>query len=498
MVQRLGMVALVMAVAACQGPTTQDEQKSRTGLGTEPSVAPVYVAGNPTCQDLGYGYEYKIDGGPYNGTFSSSDGYLTVTVTSADGVYASWTSNVGVDAVLMKGGNNANHYAYAPESTGDNNLSSPINPNNGTPYAISHISFCYDYEVGVTKTANTSFTRSYSWSIAKSASDSSLTLSPGQTYLETYSVGVTVESQTDSDFAVAGTITVTNPAPVAATITSVSDSMENLIAPVDCGVELPYVLAAGATLECTYSASLPDASSRTNVATVATEGEVGGNSGSAAVEFASATMNEVDECITVDDSMAGALGTVCVSESPKQFNYVQAIGPFASPEGCGDQSVVNVASFQSGDSGATGSASWTIAVTVPCSFGCTLTQGYWKTHSAIGPAPYDGTWAQIGENTPFFGSGLSWYQQFWRAPAGNAYFVLSHQYAAAVLNGLNGADTSAVASQIAQAAVLLDQYDGSPQPMSKITGQIKATFNSLAAALDSYNNGLTGPGHCSE
>ena len=28
---------------------------------------------------------------------------------------------------------------------------------------------------------------------------------------------------------------------------------------------------------------------------------------------------------------------------------------------------------------------------------CTLTQGYWKTHSSYGPAPYDVTWAILGD-----------------------------------------------------------------------------------------------------
>ena len=40
-----------------------------------------------------------------------------------------------------------------------------------------------------------------------------------------------------------------------------------------------------------------------------------------------------------------------------------------------------------GDTGATGESSWTVNVNVACSQGCTLTQGYWKTHSRKGPAP---------------------------------------------------------------------------------------------------------------
>src|SRR5207244_3282385 len=99
-----------------------------------------------------------------------------------------------------------------------------------------------------------------------------------------------------------------------------------------------------------------------------------------------------------------------------------------------------------------------ITVNVHCApTGCTLTQGYWKTHSAQGPAPFDANWNNVpnvypgapsglAENTPFYFSGQTWFQNFWTPPAGgNAYYILSHQYMAAVLNILNGASsTSAV------------------------------------------------------
>ena len=80
--------------------------------------------------------------------------------------------------------------------------------------------------------------------------------------------------------------------------------------------------------------------------------------------------------------------------------------------------------------------------------GCTLTPGYWKTHSTYGPAPYDETWALVGEDTPFFLSGQSYYDVLWTSPAGNAYYNLSFHYIAAELNDLNGADFSACAGCI--------------------------------------------------
>jgi hypothetical protein len=76
-----------------------------------------------------------------------------VTITS-DGTYFDWSSTLGIDAVIVKGGPNANAYVYDPpeESFGDSNCSSPINPNTGQPFGLSHIEFCYDYELDVART----------------------------------------------------------------------------------------------------------------------------------------------------------------------------------------------------------------------------------------------------------------------------------------------------------------------------------------------------------
>ncbi|HSM16845.1 MAG TPA: hypothetical protein VK845_07595, partial [Gemmatimonadales bacterium] len=89
--------------------------------------------------------------------------------------------------------------------------------------------------------------------------------------------------------------------------------------------------------------------------------------------------------------------------------------------------------------------------------GCTYTQGYWKTHSVYGPAgPADGTWDLLasGPDTPFFLSGQTWYEVFWTSPSGNAYSSWAHQYRAAKLNVLNGADPTDAASAIASAETL--------------------------------------------
>lgn len=137
--------------------------------------------------------------------------------------------------------------------------------------------------------------------------------------------------------------------------------------------------------------------------------------------------------------------------------------------------------------------------------GCTLTQGYWKTHSIYGPARHpDPTWDLIGESGPdelFFLSGKSYIEVLNTPPAGgNAYYTLAHQYIAAELNFLNGATNSAVMDEFEDATVLFTEY--MPEDIASLKGkngkELKEQFTRLAEKLDDYNNGITGPGHCDE
>jgi hypothetical protein len=120
-------------------------------------VEPQLVEDNPGCDDVAPGtIELKVED-PTSGT--SSDGTLTVTIDvsdTADGQVFDWESNIGVDAVIVKGGPDSNVYFYSPEATGDTGLHAPEVPS-GKWAGLSHISFCYD--VGPpTSTTSTSTT----------------------------------------------------------------------------------------------------------------------------------------------------------------------------------------------------------------------------------------------------------------------------------------------------------------------------------------------------
>ncbi len=364
----------------------------------------------------------------------------------------------------------------------------------------------------VRKDVFTSLQRKHKWTIDKSADQSELTLAVGQQYQVTYTVDVNARP-VDSSWMATGTIRVTNMAPFAVRLLSVSDivspdimaSVSNCVAGA-VQVTLPYTLGPNWTIRCSYAVALPNGDSRVNTAIATAQnmsydaqghGTPAGTSdfsGTAEVNFARAAITEIDKCASVSDSFAGDLGTVCAPNVPARFTYTRWIGPY---EACGNYTVENVASFVASTTGVTGSDRWDIPVSVPCSEGCSRTQGYWGTHSNYGPAPYDATWALVtpdGEDSPFFSSGQTWYQVLQTPSAGgNAYYILARQYIAAVLNQLSGADTSAITTELALAAQLLADYT----PGSSITGALRDSFINTAGTLDDYNNGVIGPGHCS-
>jgi uncharacterized repeat protein (TIGR01451 family) len=118
-------------------------------------VSPQFKAGNPSCEDLGYDFGFKIEpvtGGEHSGGLGS------VTLTLGSGNTFSWTSTFGIDAVIVKGGPNANLYAYDPpsEAFSDSGLHAPDSPSGGFA-GLSHLEFCYDEDeanLNITKTAS--------------------------------------------------------------------------------------------------------------------------------------------------------------------------------------------------------------------------------------------------------------------------------------------------------------------------------------------------------
>lgn len=200
--------------------------------------------------------------------------------------------------------------------------------------------------------------------------------------------------------------------------------------------------------------------------------------------------------VDVEDSYAGTLA-VHLGESAT-FSYTRDV--HAST--CDAFTIDNTVDVLNSQGHVLTSASAAVHVTVDCDQGCTLTQGYWKTHSEFGPAPYDDTWAQLpnGASTTFFLSDQTWYQVFWTPPAGgNVYYQLAHQYMAAVLNKLNGASsTTAVDAAITSATTFFNTYTPAQAGAFAKNSAARSSALALASTLASYNEGDIGPGHCDE
>lgn len=452
------------------------------------TVVPVVKPSNPSCPDGKWGYKIEY---PASKTYWAPEAGGSVTLVK-NGAYYDWASTFGVSEVIAKGGADANVYTYDPpkKSWGDTGLHAPENPYTYKPYDMSHMTVCYDLNLEVTKTAETSFDRKWEWTIKKYGDPSYLKLKEYQKADVNYEVDVKADYK-DSNWKVKGEITIYNPTGIDAKITGVTDVVNSVTyAEVDCGYyEFPIVLKSKDTLVCTYKAALPDGYDGENVVKVETYGKVGGAVAKADVEFKDPSY-QIDRCVDVSDDKYGDLGKVCAHEAPKAFKYTQSIGPFY----CGEHKHTNKASFVTHDTYTYGSAEHTVYIEVDCDKGCTLTQGYWKTHSEKGPAPYDQTWAYLpyGAGTTFFKSELSWYDVFWTPKAGNAYYILAPQYMAAVLNGMAGADLTAVSATLAKAKAFFEAY--TPTDWS----ESKSVVVGWANDLDAFNNGHTGPGHCDE
>jgi hypothetical protein len=361
----------------------------------------------------------------------------------------------------------------------------------------------------VTLTAEPKLKRTHHWQIEKSVSQPSVTLAPGETTEVTYSVTVTTTGFTDSDWAVDGNVTFSSDPDITIGGLEAFATPPGLNAPQTPGtitgcVPSPFPVTLVSGLVCGYSIALPNANPGDAHVIADVDVPPGGRHVETPFDFSTATVEHVDECVAVTDTMAGSLGTVCVGDSPKTFTYTKTIGPFGT---CGPHVVSNTSAFTTNDTGATGSASANVDVTVPCGGGCTRTIGYWKTHAGFGPQadavtpllPITLGTAGGAKSVTVSTAALAVQLLSMRGTndvhdSSNGINKLYAQLLGAKLNAASGADTSAVAGAIAAADAFLATHD--TLSWSGLSQSSKNAVLGWAAALDDYNNGLVGPDHC--
>jgi hypothetical protein len=141
-----------------------------------PVLYEVWVSGDADFEcgqiDGDYDFAYKVepwDGDDPSGDYTHEGQTITITAYGGGGEYPTFdwaVSPYSLGAVIVKAGTSALVYYYDGVSS-DSDLDAPGGR------AVSHATFCWnattDYEeLTVSKTAETSYTRTHEWSIDKS------------------------------------------------------------------------------------------------------------------------------------------------------------------------------------------------------------------------------------------------------------------------------------------------------------------------------------------
>jgi len=371
------------------------------------------------------------------------------------------------------------------------------------------------WALAVTKTASTSYTRDWNWSLTKTASpNTTITIEHGSLTNIAYFV-VATPTAVDSAWTVAGSVKVHNPAPIAATVSSLVDVLsDSTPVALQCGGSAPYSIAGNSDLICTYSIARSSAASGSNTATATLANNNGLTTtfdGSASYSFGApstvlhALVTLIDNGVTVD-STGWSLTT-----SPASYLFgAPAGGSFAYNVMAGNVSaacdtyanVSNTAFLNDGDHTLQASATHQL-YSGACGNNCTLTIGYWKTHAGFTGRNADRVTPELPQRLGTLG-GLKTVNVT-TAPqavgllsnsgdASNGVNKLYSQMLAAKLNIFRGASPTAINTVLAAADAFLATNNSAD--WNGLAKNAKTQVNNWASTFDQYNNGQIGPGHC--
>jgi hypothetical protein len=363
------------------------------GLGSLTLSGITSAAGNPPSTECaGYDYGLKLDNLPddpetsytYPGTpvppatweTWSADGSafpsFTATISLTDAV-VSFTSDPAINLLVVKAGSASNAEEFLDGAL-SGSVDVPINPNNGTPFGVSHVTLCFNMDDGeegnpsiaVIKTAVGTYDQYYTWSI-----DKELT---GDQYAQPFggsaTIGYYVSVVRNGPFAVAGSyevtgaITISNDGDGDVTIDSISDVLDT---GQECTVDatLPITLAEDESMSVGYTCLDTGSAVTENTVAVGFTGEdmqSATEEASAAVGF---TVDEtLDETSTVSDNRYGPLTLDGYGTASYALDIPANCMPFE-----------NIATVTGDDTGTYWSDSVTVTV---CENTGGLTIGFWS------------------------------------------------------------------------------------------------------------------------
>ena len=141
-----GAVGAVAALGVAGVATSAHVAGAPSAPVSDGGVRPYIVAnpgpgGNVTCAQLGYtesSGRMNFGGGAF-----APPPPAGITVDVTQGTFVEWSATFEIDAVIVKGSNQANVYEYEPPSMGDSGLAAPPN-SSGQPAGLSNLTFCWN------------------------------------------------------------------------------------------------------------------------------------------------------------------------------------------------------------------------------------------------------------------------------------------------------------------------------------------------------------------
>ena len=345
--------------------------------------------GGPGLPDGDYYVQVTAPGGDVLGTSVGSGNPTPVHVTNGDfdACYQLW-------AILFKASDGTQGYDYTTNNGEEYKVW--VSPDSGfIDQKTDNFKVREEAPPGpaalpyITKDAHGTYDKTFAWTITKDV-DKTVVKQIGGTATFNYTITVSHNDGVVSNVEVTGTITVTNPNEDPVSILSITDELSDGTA---CTVTNggPQILSSGPTpfvYECDLGDSLP-LTDVNNIATVSWPEQTLSDgsllaAGSADTKtppvLVSFVENDIDECVSVNDSYAGYLGDVCVGDAnPTIFTYSRTI-PVPQWD-C--LSYINIATFTTNDTGAPGSDDQTVTVCGPAKTGA-LTMGFWQNKNGQG------------------------------------------------------------------------------------------------------------------
>jgi hypothetical protein len=259
-----------------------------------------------------------------------------VTVTG-DARAIDFAASVGIDAVLVRGGDHTRVYVYEPEALAARALAAAPMFRTGETRPISGVTFCYDHELVVTMTATPRLQRTRTWTIEVVPEQPTISMLAGKVAHPTFKVTAAPTGWIDERYSAYGRVVVANPGPQPAGVIALGavppERVEDVAAgkptvvplKLHCPEPVPFVMPPFSEVSCDYATTLPDASPRTFAVAANTVGLIGSGAGEVGFDFAEPQLDDRDAQVWVYHKAVGYLGHATTT---KGFVYEVELGPY--------------------------------------------------------------------------------------------------------------------------------------------------------------------------